>query len=152
MKYITIVFVMVVCLFGLIGGATADIREPSIHVGSMQGALLSAQDHLSHAQNLEQKIDRLAKKVIEADQKVAKYNEKPYLDTKGIRRTGLKLLMGSTLTEIKELREQVAWHRAEASRLAKLETTPEELDSKVKPRSDLLRETVRSKLSTHEQS
>ncbi|GJL56771.1 MAG: hypothetical protein NPIRA02_39030 [Nitrospirales bacterium] len=125
MKYVTIVLLTVVFLVGSFGCASADLMGTSRQVGSMERLRLSAQDHLNKAETLEQEIEQLAEKVITLDQKVAKYREKPYLDTKGIRRTGLKLLMGTTLHEIKTLEEQMAWHQKEASRLANLEQSSE---------------------------
>jgi len=152
MKYITIIFTTLVFLFGAVGCVSADITGPQMPTDSMERSLLSAHDHMSQAQNLEQKIDRLAKKVIDMDQKVATYNKKPYLDTKGIRRNGLKLLIGSTLDQIKTLRKQVAWHRAEASRLAEREKAPEEMDFRAEQSSAHTSDTAQSNSSTQSQS
>ena len=78
----------------------------------------TAEDHLTTAQSLEQKIAALEDKVVTMAEKVTQYDRKPYLDPKSLRRDSLKRIIGSTLKEIKELRERMAWHRTEASRLA----------------------------------
>ncbi len=135
MKYIMMVFFPVAFLIGSVSPASADLMDSSRHSEFIEQPQLNAQDHLTKAQNLEQEIEQLAEEVIRLDQKMNKFKKKPYLDTKGIRRSGLKLLIGTKLNEIKTLREQMAWHREEASRLQALEHESPETEGRIKQRS-----------------
>ena len=45
------------------------------------------------------------------------YENKPYLDNKGFKRSALNNVMSTKLQKIDALRERIAWHRAEAERL-----------------------------------
>ncbi len=118
MKYMTMGLVTFFFLLGIMGCASADFTKPSGQTPLLEGLSLSAQDHLKKAQDLEQEIERLADQMFTLDQRMKKYQKKPYLDTKGFRRSGLKLVMGSTMNDIKMLNQQIAWHREEASKLA----------------------------------
>ena len=59
---------------------------------------------------LEQKIKRLM-------QRVQLYDQKPYLDPKGFRRSGLKLQLGNLMKDLSELRQNIASHQELANQI-----------------------------------
>lgn len=152
MKFITMVLLTGVFFIGSLGWASADLMDSSMHARTMNRLQLNAQDHLSKARSLEQEIKRLAEKIVKLDQRVTTYEKKPYLDTKDIRRTGLKLLMGSKLNKLKTLRVQMAWHHKEANRLADLENSSEGVDSRTEQTAAQKRDLVGTNVSTTHQS
>ncbi|HBP90115.1 MAG TPA: hypothetical protein PKK23_11965 [Nitrospirales bacterium] len=125
MKYRMIVVVTIFCfLFGWVGASNANTAISPMNpdsIGLHFNTAKTAEDHLTKAQNLEKEIERLEAQVSELKQDVARYNEKPYLDTKGFRRNGLKLLIGTSEKKISNIRKIVAWHRTEATRLTQVE-------------------------------
>ena len=118
MKALTILTTAMLLLVLSTSGALADFTSSNIHLENSKWDEATAEDHLTTAQSLEQKIAALEDKVVTMAEKVTQYDQKPYLDPKSLRRDSLKRIIGSTFKEIKELRERVAWHRTEASRLA----------------------------------
>ncbi|GJL58540.1 MAG: hypothetical protein NPIRA03_13970 [Nitrospirales bacterium] len=126
MKNIMMLFATLVFMVGAVGHTSADTTKPAFHGDPIELSINSAEFHLTQAQKLEQEAADLAAKVRELTQKVARYEKKPYLDTKGFYRDGLKRIIGTTLQKASSLREQMAWHREEASRLAALEDVPQE--------------------------
>ncbi len=127
MKLLTMLIATMFLLVSPISVATGDTKSPSTQLGISEWSQVTADDHLTTAQTLEQKVATLEAKIIKMAEKVIEYDRKPYLDTKGFRRDSLKRIIGSTLKEIKELQKRIAWHRTEASRLAEVnEPVPDE--------------------------
>ncbi len=126
MKRLSMFVIIGLFLVGLSGCSSADFLKSVMPAGPVEAPLLSVQDHLNHAQMVEKDLGRLEEQVDRINQKVARYEQKPYLDPKRFRRDGLKILRGSKLKEIETLREKVAWHRAQASRLAGLDSSRQE--------------------------
>ena len=120
MKLLTILIATMVFFVSPMSVAAADITSPTIKLENSEWSQFTADDHLTVAQTLEQKVARLEAKILNMTEKITEYGRKPYLDTKGFRRDSLKRIIGSTLKEIKDLRERIAWHRTEASRLAEV--------------------------------
>ena len=118
MKRTILVLTTALMLIGSVGLVSADLRQPSLNLNSTEWSLPTAQEHESTAQKLEKKIAQLQDEVEELNQKISRYEKKPYLDPKRFRRDGLKILRGSTVKKMSTLQDQVAWHRAEAVRLA----------------------------------
>ena len=121
MKLLTILIATMVLLVSPMSVASADITSPANQLGNSEWSQFSADDHLTMAQTLEQKVATLEAKILKMAEKITEYDSKPYLDTKGFRRDSLKRIIGSTLKEIKILRERIAWHRTEASSLAEVQ-------------------------------
>jgi hypothetical protein len=126
MKGWQLIVIIALCFVGLSGCSSADFLTSGMPSPLSEEPLVSAQDHLKQAETLEQNLSRLEEQVSRIDQKVAWYQKNPYLGPKRFRRDGLKILKGSNLKEIETLREKVVWHRAQASRLASLESPKHE--------------------------
>jgi hypothetical protein len=77
----------------------------------------SAEEHREVADLLDEDAVRLEAKVAHLEQRVERFNKKPYLDPKEIKRQEWKALIKANLEEISELREQIIWHHQEADRL-----------------------------------
>ncbi|WNM56359.1 hypothetical protein [Candidatus Nitrospira allomarina] len=145
MKNILMLFAALVFMVGTVGYASGDTTKPSFQVDPKEWSINTAEFHLTQALKLEQEATDLTAKVRELNQKVAKYEKKPYLDTKGFHRDGLKRIIGTTLQKVSALRDQVAWHRDEASRLAALEQGPQDSASESEDTTTTLRDTSRSR-------
>ncbi|MDX1411171.1 MAG: hypothetical protein R3351_03360 [Nitrospirales bacterium] len=120
MKQLTMLIVAIFLLVSPISVASGDTTSPNTQLGISEWSQTTADDHLTTAQTLEQKVSILEAKIIKMAERVTEFERKPYLDTKGFRRDSLKRIIGSTLKEIKDLQNRIAWHRTEASRLAEV--------------------------------
>ncbi|GJL63678.1 MAG: hypothetical protein NPIRA04_23320 [Nitrospirales bacterium] len=89
----------------------------------------SAEEHLIAANLFEETAVRLEAKVGHLKQRIARFAKKPYLDPKGFKRQGWKLLMGSHRAELKELREQIAWHHEQAKQLNAMSVTEDKKEN-----------------------
>lgn len=78
----------------------------------------SAEEHREIADLLDEDVARLEAKVAHLEQRVERFNKKPYLDPTKIKRQEWKTLIKANLEEISELREQINWHYGEAERLS----------------------------------
>lgn len=125
MKRLKMLILIGLFFVGFSGCSTTPLMNSVMHVDPFDKPLLSAEDHRSYAQMLEQDLQRLEEQTARIDQKVAGFDQKPYLDPKRVRRDGLKILRGANLNKIETLQEKVAWHRAQASRLASLDSLRE---------------------------
>ena len=77
----------------------------------------SAEEHREVADLLDEEAVRLKAKVAHLEQRVERFDKKPYLDPKEIKRQEWKALIRANREEISELREQIIWHHEEADRL-----------------------------------
>ncbi|MGP0592946.1 hypothetical protein ACTRXD_10490 [Nitrospira sp. T9] len=145
MKSIMMLSTALIFMVGTGGYTFADTTKPSFQIDPIELSINSAEFHLTLAQKLEQEAADLGAKVRELNQKVAKYEKKPYLDAKGFHRDGLKRIIGTTLQKVSTLRDQVAWHRDEASRLAALEEMPQDRASDSEDTNTSMRGTPRSR-------
>ena len=92
--------------------------QPS-HLSSQQAVNeWSAEEHREAADLLDEDAVRLKAKVAHLEQRVERFNKKPYLDPKEIKRQEWRGLIRANQEEISELREQIAWHHEEAERLS----------------------------------
>ncbi len=123
MKKLAMIFIIGLFFIGLSGCSSLGISKTVMSADAVEKPLVSAQDHLNHAKRLEQKVGLLEEELSRINQRVARYEQKPYLDPKRFRRDGLKILRGANLREIEILQEKVAWHHAQASRLAGLNSS-----------------------------
>ena len=77
----------------------------------------SAEEHREAADLLDEDAVRLEAKVAHLEQRVERFNKKPYLDPKEIKRQEWRALIRANREEISELREQIIWHHGEVERL-----------------------------------
>ena len=77
----------------------------------------SAEEHREVADLLDEDAVRLKAKVAHLEQRIERFNEKPFLDPKEIKRQEWKALIKANREEILELRKQINWHHEEADRL-----------------------------------
>jgi len=88
------------------------------HLSSQAAKEWSAEEHQEAADLLHEEAVRLEAQVAHLEQRVERFNKKPYLDPKEIKRQEWKALVRANREEISELREQIIWHRGEAERLS----------------------------------
>lgn len=77
----------------------------------------SAEEHREVADLLDEDAVRLEAKVAHLEERIERFNKKPFLDPKEIKRQEWKALIQANRKEILELREQINWHHEEADRL-----------------------------------
>jgi predicted nucleic acid-binding Zn-ribbon protein len=87
------------------------------HLSSQTAKEWSAEEHREAADLLDEDAIRLKAKVAHLEQRVERFNKKPYLDPKEIKRQEWRALIRANREEISELREQIIWHHGEAERL-----------------------------------
>ena len=102
----------------LAGCATSE----SMHDESFQGP-----DHENsvdfHMEAIERNTAKMAimeEKIQKLQKRITMFNQKPYRDPKGFRRSGWKLLMGNWRQELNDLKERIAWHTNKIERLQAL--------------------------------
>jgi hypothetical protein len=81
-------------------------------VRTMQG--WSSKDHLVEAKASQQEADILKKKIQKLQSRIDRFSQKPYLDTKGFKRSGLEILKGNLTQELRETTKKTAWHQSQA--------------------------------------
>ena len=75
------------------------------------------EEHWYAADLIEETIARLEVKVLHLAKRVERYNQKPYLDHKELKRERWKRLIRAENAEISELRKELAWHQEQIKRL-----------------------------------
>jgi predicted nucleic acid-binding Zn-ribbon protein len=100
------------------GEADPSSKVPPAHLSSQAAQEWSAEEHQEAADLLDEDAVRLKAKVAHLEQRVERFNKKPYLDPKEIKRQEWKALIRANREEISELLEQIIWHREEAERLS----------------------------------
>ena len=73
--------------------------------------------HVATIQQHEGKTAILDERIQKLEERITRFSQKPYLDPKGFRRSGWKILKGTLRREVNNLQEQIVWHRKELSRL-----------------------------------
>ncbi len=94
------------------GQASKNIPYDSHTVKVMQG--WSSTDHLREANVSEQNMVSVEEKLQKIQSRLDRLAAKPYLDTKGFKRSGLKTLKGRLTQKLHEARQKIAWHRSQA--------------------------------------
>ena len=102
------------------GEADPSSKVPPAHLSSRAAQEWSAEEHREAADLLDEDAVRLKAKVAHLEQRVERFNEKPYLDPKESKRQEWKALIKANREEISELREQIIWHHEEAKRLSSM--------------------------------
>ena len=74
----------------------------------------SSIDHLAEAKASQREADILKEKVQKLQSRIDRFSQKPYLDTKGFKRSGLKILKGNLTKELREATQKTAWHKSQA--------------------------------------
>jgi hypothetical protein len=81
----------------------------------------TGEDLLEMAKLYDQQADELQSEAVQLEQRATSLAEKPYMDPKGFRRTGLMHVASSRWRAARELRELAAMHRSEGERLLAME-------------------------------
>ncbi len=74
----------------------------------------SSEDHLNKAQEKVVYSGELQAKIQRLQERIDRFSQKPYLDTKGFKRAGLKRLLGNFQQELQEETAKLAWHKIQA--------------------------------------
>ncbi|MDT7044056.1 hypothetical protein [Candidatus Nitronereus thalassa] len=77
----------------------------------------SSQDHLTKAREHQEQIDSLDNKIQNLNDRIERFNKKPYLDTKGFKRDNLKRLKGNLVQDLREATVKTAWHQEQAEKV-----------------------------------
>ena len=70
----------------------------------------SVDEHIASAKAAKEKFDVIEAKVEALQQRIDRFAQKPYLDTKGFKRQGLRLLKGKLMNELGQAADRVVWH------------------------------------------
>ena len=76
----------------------------------------STESHLIKAQEKVVYSEELKTKIQELQDQFDRLSQRPYLDTKGFKRDGLKRLIGSLQKELQEETAKVVWHTTQAQK------------------------------------
>ncbi|WP_447969279.1 hypothetical protein [Nitrospira sp. M1] len=74
----------------------------------------SAENHVEKARVAKEKVEGLEAKIDELQTKIDKFSQKPYLDTKGFKRQGLRLWKGKLVNELRQIVDKIVWHEQQA--------------------------------------
>ncbi len=85
----------------------------------------SPEDHLSKAQEKVVYSEELKSKIQQFQGRIDQLTKRPYLDTKGFKRAGLKRLMGNLQQELRMETAKLAWHKTQAERLSRMASLEE---------------------------
>jgi len=108
-----------------LGCAQTKTQVQPPHLSSQAAKEWSAEEHREAADLLDEEAVRLEAKVAHLEQRVERFNKKPYLDPKEIKRQEWRALIRANRAEISELREQIIWHYEEAERLSTMPPSEE---------------------------
>jgi len=75
----------------------------------------SSMDHLAEAKAAQQEAETLENKIQNLQNQIDTYSKKPHLDTKGFKRSGLRILKGNLTKELREVTQKIAWHKSQAN-------------------------------------
>lgn len=90
----------------------------------MTGAIGSVDYHMATLQQDEGRAKMLEGKIQRLQDRIKTWEEKPYRDPKGFRRSGWKRLVGTWEQELNDLREQIVRHKNEITRLQASTNSP----------------------------
>lgn len=77
----------------------------------------SSKDHLMEANAHHQTVETLEQKINKLNDRIDRFNKKPYLDTKGFRRASLKRIKGNVVQDLREATLKTVWHREQAEKV-----------------------------------
>ncbi len=124
MKGITVLLASIV-LASFVGFGLAKVQERPLAPSEKNANAWTVEEHQIAADLFEETAVRLELKVRHLEQRVERFAKKPYLDPKGFKRQGWERLIGAHRSEISELREQMAWHRTQASQFNAMPSSEE---------------------------
>jgi len=107
------------------GVLPSEEKVQPTHLSPQTAKEWSAEEHRLATDLLDEEVVRLEAKVAHLEQRVERFNKKPYLDPKEIKRQEWRALMRANSEEISELREQIIWHHGEAERLSTMPPSEE---------------------------
>ncbi len=74
----------------------------------------SSEDHLNTAQEKVVYSGELKAKIQQLQNRIDRFTQKPYLDTKGLKRAKLNRILGNLQKELQEETAKLAWHKSQA--------------------------------------
>ncbi|GJL64994.1 MAG: hypothetical protein NPIRA04_36480 [Nitrospirales bacterium] len=74
----------------------------------------SVENHVEKAMAAKEKFENLEAQIDEVQTRIDKLTQKPYLDTKGFKRQGLRLWKGKLINELRDVADKVVWHENQA--------------------------------------
>ncbi|WP_454060809.1 hypothetical protein [Candidatus Nitrospira salsa] len=74
----------------------------------------TAENHVEKVRAAKETFENLEAKIDEIQTKIDKFSQKPYLDTKGFKRQGLRLWKGNLINELRQTADKVVWHENQA--------------------------------------
>jgi len=77
----------------------------------------TVENHVDKAKAAKEKFENLEAKIDELQTKIDKFSQKPYLDTKGFKRQGLRLWKGKLINELRQIADKVVWHETQAHQM-----------------------------------
>ena len=116
MKGITVLLTSVV-LASLLGLGLATSQGMAATSPEQTANQRMVEEHWYAADLIEETIARLELKVLHLAKRVERYNKKPFLDHKELKRERWKRLIRAENAEIAELRKELAWHQEQIKRL-----------------------------------
>lgn len=84
-------------------------------VRTMQG--WDSEAHLLEAKANQQTSENLENKIQKIQDRIDRFNQKPYLDPKGFKRSGLEILKGKLVQDHREADIKTAWHKAQVEKI-----------------------------------
>ncbi|GJL57081.1 MAG: hypothetical protein NPIRA02_42130 [Nitrospirales bacterium] len=113
MKTLTLCLSLVIGL--VVGPSIALAASSPYHVEKHQAMdAWSAENHVEKARAAKEKVENLEAKIDELQSKIDKFSQKPYLDTKGFKRQGLRLWKGKLVNELRQIVDKIVWHEQQA--------------------------------------
>ena len=76
----------------------------------------SSNDHLQEAKVQHQKIQDLENRIGSINERIDRFNKKPYLDTKGFKRSSLKHIKENLVQDLRQATMKTAWHKEQAEK------------------------------------
>ena len=118
MKALTISIILIVGM----GFSSSTVWATGVKAGlndhvtpSMQA--WSADEHMALAKSSKEKFENLETEIQQLQAKIDRFTKKPYLDTKGFKRQGLKLWRGKLLNELNQIASKIVWHETQAKEI-----------------------------------
>lgn len=119
LAFIFILAGMVVGLSQL--GLADEVNQEQISAWKIETQGWTLEDHMVAAKEKEQALQSLESRVQDVEKQIANFEEKPYFDPKGFKRTALQHVVGNLKGKKDLLTERVAWHYKQADQAKLME-------------------------------
>ena len=118
MKVLTMSVLIMSLGFGSsIAWAASSGIDPNELKVSQSAYTLSVNDHVSKAKAAKNHFEGLEGEIEKLQARIDKFNKKPYLDTKGFKRQGLRLWKDKLVNELKATADEIVWHETQAKEM-----------------------------------